>query len=387
MKQSEYPPLSEIRSTLRVKWYRCPIEHSRLKALSERTDRQGWIQAGGHLALYVSVAALTIYCWSQQHWIAFIASLWCLGFIATFFKGTSVHELGHGTVFKTKKLNSFFLYLFSLISWWDPYDYSASHTYHHRYTTHPEADRENILPLSPSLHPWLLFQLFTLNLFTMPRKNFSKGGYLCTLYFTTRTALGIPFSHTDIPSQEWLKALHEDQPVAFAQSIRWSRILLCFHISIAVLAVVTNWWVLILVINMPSYIANIGTYIIGTTQHCGLQENNADFRKNTRSIRLNPLLGFLYWHMNWHIEHHMYAGVPCYNLKALANELQSNMPKPKSVLGAWIEMRETWHRQKDDPDYQYDTPVPRSTEIAGKLADNKLVNSIGDLSPKGSRIK
>ena len=26
---------------------------------------------------------------------------------------------------------------------------------------------------------------------------------------------------------------------------------------------------------------------------------------------------FWYWHMNFHIEHHMYAAVPCYNLEKL----------------------------------------------------------------------
>ena len=31
---------------------------------------------------------------------------------------------------------------------------------------------------------------------------------------------------------------------------------------------------------------------------------------------LDPLSSFC-WHMNWHLEHHMFAGVPCYNLKAL----------------------------------------------------------------------
>ncbi len=387
MQTNEYPSLADVRSHLRIKWYRAPIDHARLRALSERTDLQGWQQAGGHLALYVGFAALSTLFWAQQSWGAFLVTLWCLGFIATFFKGTAAHELGHSTVFKTKKLNSVFLYTFCLISWWDPHDYAASHTYHHRFTTHPEADRENILPLSPSLHPWLLLQLFTFNLFTTPNKNFSKGGYLWTLYLTARTALGNVYCHDDIPSQEWLKKLHQDQPLAFRQSVRWSRILIGFHLSVLVIAIATQWWVLPLVISMPSYIANIGSYVLGTTQHCGLKQNNPDFRKNTRSIQLNPLMRFLYWQMNWHTEHHMYAGVPCYNLKALAKELQPNMPEPKTVWGAWKEMRETWRLQSKDPSYEYDTPVPAAIEFSGKQADNDMVNSIGDLSPEGSQLK
>ena len=388
--QLNYPPLSEVRKTLRVKWYRCPVSHERLKELSTRSDKQGWMQAGGHTGLYLTLAALTIALWSQQAWLAFALSLWCLGFVATFFKGTAAHELGHGTVFKSRRLNQIFLHAVCLISWWDPYDYGASHTYHHRYTTHLEADRENVLPLTPSFAPWLLIQLCTLNLFTKPNRNFSKGGFVWNVYLTARTAMGIPSGHTDIPSQEWLDKLHEDQPVAFRQSVRWSRVLIVFHLSVLLVSVFSGWWVLTLVISMPSFIANIGSYLLGTTQHCGLPINSSDFRKNTRSIKINPVLGFLYWHMNWHAEHHMYAGVPCYNLKAMAKEIASDMPEPKSLIGAWKEMRETWARQKTEPAYVFDRPVPtrgdtppESTEVP---PDDGLIDSIGDLAPSGSEL-
>ena len=382
-----YPPLSEVRKKLRVKWYRCPISHERLRELSTRSNRKGWVQAGGHLGVYFLLVALTVWFWSQQVWIAFALSLWLLGFVATFFKGTAAHELGHGTVFKSKSLNQWFLHAVCFISWWDPYDYGASHTYHHRYTTHLEADRENILPLSPSLSPWLLLQLCTLNLFSKPSRNFSKGGFLWNVYLTARTALGAPSAHTDIPSQEWLEKLHSDQPQAFKQSVRWSRFLIASHLGVLVVSVVSGWWVLSLVISVPSFIANIGSYLLGTTQHCGLKTNSSDFRKNTRSIKLNPVLRFFYWQMNWHTEHHMYAGVPCYNLKALAKEIEPDMPQPRSLLAAWKEMRETWHKQKSDPDYTFDTPVPSVVENAVTSMDDDLVRSIGDLAPKGSDIR
>ena len=211
-----YPPVATVRQTLRVRWYRSPIDHERLRTLSTRTNRQGWVQAGGHFLLFVFFAAIVVYCWLQQAWVAFAIAMLCHGFIASFFKGTAVHELGHGTVFRSKSLNRLFLYLFSMISWWDPFDYASSHTYHHRYTTHPDGDRENLLPVVPSLHPWLLVQLFTLNLFTKPGRNFGKGGFIWTVYLTARSALGIPFGHTDIPSQEWLQNCTKINPILFA---------------------------------------------------------------------------------------------------------------------------------------------------------------------------
>ena len=382
-----YPPLREVRDTLRVKWYRCPVDHKRLRELSARSDYQGWKQAGGHSLLYLLLAAFSVLLWNIQLWLAFWPSLWCLGFVATFFKGTAAHELGHGTVFKTRYLNRLFLHGVCLISWWDPYDYAASHTYHHRYTTHRAADRENILPLKPSFHPLLLLQLFTLNLVSKPARNFSKGGFLWTVYLTAATAFAMPSRRTDIPSQEWLNTLHEDQPGSFRKSVNWSRVLIVFHLSVLVIAIASGWWVLPFVVTLPAYIANIGSYILGTTQHCGLKENDTDFRKNTRSIKLPSFLAFLYWHMNWHTEHHMYAGVPCYNLKALARELEADMPEPRTLLAAWKEMRNTWHKQKSDPGYAFDTPLPASVLACDTHANENLAESIGDLAPQDSALR
>jgi len=233
------------------------------------------------------------------------------------------------------------------------------------------------------LHPWLLLQLFTFNAFLKPGRNFGKGGYIWNVYLTIRSALGISHGHTEIPSQEWLKAMHEDQPNAFHQSVIFSRVLLLFHGTVLMVSIATGWWVLILVISMPSFIANCGSYFLGTTQHCGLRENVSDFRKNTRSIKLHPVLAFLYWHMNWHIEHHMYAGVPCYNLKVLAEELASDMPKPRTLISAWVEMRQIWQQQRQDPDYQFDTHVPEPTRPEVETIDSALVHSIGELQPSG----
>ena len=111
--------------------------------------------------------------------------------MASFFAGVAPHELAHGTVFRTKRLNGVFLYLYSLLSWWDPFDYGTSHTYHHRYTLYPEGDRENLLPLHPSVGRTFLLQMFTINLLTRPGRNFTKGGLLSTLAITVLSSLGL----------------------------------------------------------------------------------------------------------------------------------------------------------------------------------------------------
>ena len=178
-----YQPLAEVREALKVDWYRCPIEGARLRELSRRSDPRGWFQAGGHLALFALTGSLAYLFWAQQIWLGFALALFAHGTTGSFFM-VATHELGHGTVFRTRKLNKFFLYVFSLLSWWDHFDYASSHTYHHRYTLYPKADRENLLPLDPTIGPALLLQLFTVNLFGRPGRNFGKGGLIWTIRVT-----------------------------------------------------------------------------------------------------------------------------------------------------------------------------------------------------------
>ena len=246
---------------------------------------------------------------------------------------------------------------------------------------YPDADRENLLPLQPSLSPLLILQLFTINLFGKTDRVFSKGGLFSTIQLTYLSAIGKTGS-TKIPSQEWLQRLHEDQPSEHTKSIHWSRYLLLFHGVILIISISTGLWVLSLFFSIAPFTANWAFYFVGLTQHCGLMDNVNDFRKNTRTIYLNPILSFLYWHMNWHIEHHMFAGVPCYNLKKLHMAVKEDMPAPRTLLGAWKEMREVWCKQQDDANYQFNTTVPNSLKTTSEVSTDPLLSSIGDLAPK-----
>ncbi len=383
-----YQPLAEVRKTLKVKWYRSKIDSAALKRLSTRSDAQAWFQAGGHFLLYLLTGSLVFYFWSQQTWLAFFAALFLHGTVASFFVGVAPHELGHGSVFETKWLNKFFLYLFSLLSWWDPFDYASSHTYHHRYTLHPEGDRENLLPLEPSLRSTFVLQLLTVNLLTQRGRTFGKGGLLSTIWVTILGAFG-RVGDPDIPINEWIESLHEDQPEEYRKSIWWSRFLLAFHGTVTVVSLLTGYWVMILIIPVAPFIANWLAYLVGLPQHCGLMENVPDFRKSVRSMTLPPIAEFLYWRMNWHTEHHMYAGVPCYNLKKLHHEIAHDMPEPRTLIGAWREMRAIWQRQKVEPDYAFDTPLPPTANpghienVQSVNRDAELEASIGDIAPKG----
>ena len=89
-----------------------------------------------------------------------------------------------------------------------------------------------------------------------------------------------------------------------------------------------------------------------------------------------------HWRMNWHLEHHMFAGIPCYNLKKIHRLVAHDMPKVRTLWGAWKEMIEIKRRQDIDPDYEYDTPVPNNKLKKNEKISN-LTKSIGDLAPDG----
>ena len=100
--------------------------------------------------------------------------------------------------------------------------------------------------------------------------------------------------------------------------------------------------------------------------------------------------------MNYHAEHHMYAGVPCYNLKRLSQVIAADLPEKKSLVGCWIEMRETLKRQQTEPEYQFSMPLPSTAhpavtaESALPTMQNKpdeLAASIGDFAPAEDALK
>jgi len=367
--------LEQIWKDDRVDWYRCPIERSKLVELMQPNDLQGWLQTGGHLVLFAITGSTTCYLFAHEFWFGFALALFIHGTVASFFKGIAAHELGHGTVFKSKWFNQLFLRIFSIISWHNFHEYAMSHTYHHKYTLHPKGDREVVLPMVPSLKPLYLLQLFSFNLFGGP----VTSGAIPIIRGTIETAFG-KFGSA-VNSEEWNRALYESYPLERKKAVNWARCILLFHLGLLTIAIAFQFWVLVLVLTLQQFTANALKYFVGLPMHCGLRSHVSDFRKCVRTITLDPVSEFLYWRMNWHLEHHMYAGVPCYNLKKLHREVATDMPAPRTLTGAWREMRDTWRRQETNPDYGYDTPVP-TPAVKDATGDDALAKSFGDLSPE-----
>jgi len=248
-----------------------------------------------------------------------------------------------------------------------------SHSYHHRFTLHRIADKEVVLPKTPSLRFLYLLQLFTFNI---------TGGFESRgLFPMMRGLFRVAADRMEQPYNEWGTELYAEFPEERLKAVHWARYLIAVHLSFAVFAMLIGYPILILIVSLHPFIGNWLRYFVGAPMHCGLRSDVSDFRKCVRTITLDPISEFLYWHMNWHLEHHMFAAVPCYNLKKLYEAVADDMPKPRTLISSWKEMLEVVKQQEADPAYEFDTPVPPQRTRREKEQQLELEASIGDLAP------
>jgi fatty acid desaturase len=324
-----------------INWYRSPLPPGALKELHQRSDFKGAVQTLGYLAILGLNAALAL--WAFVHWpwyvtalLVFTQGMW------TAFLINGVHELGHGTVFRTKGLNTSFVHVLAFLGWINHETFQTSHARHHRYTLHPPDDLEVVLPIR------LMIRHFFLTGFFHPASLWSN------LKNSVRIARG-RFQG------DWELTLYpESCPADRAVPIRWARVLLLGHAAIVVASVSTGWWIVpFLTTFTPAY----GTWLFflcNNTQHIGLQDNVPDFRLCCRTFTLNPLVRFLYWQMNYHTEHHMYAAVPCYNLGKLHRLIKHDLPPcPAGLIAVWKQIASIQLLQEKDPSYQHRALIPQ----------------------------
>ncbi|NBX26555.1 MAG: hypothetical protein EBQ99_11020, partial [Planctomycetes bacterium] len=199
----------------------------------------------------------------------------------------------------------------------------ASHTRHHRYTLHPPDDLEVVLPIR------LMVRHFLLTGFLDPVRAWK------TFLTHVRIARG-KFEG------EWELTLYppEDGDSRSAP-VRWSRTVLAGHGLIALAAVATGQWIVLPLVTFAPFYGSWLFFLCNNTQHIGLQDFVPDFRLCCRTFTLSPFVRFLYWNMNYHTEHHMYAAVPSYNLARLHEAIRHDLPPtPHGLVAVWKQIAE-----------------------------------------------
>jgi fatty acid desaturase len=323
-----------------IKWIKPDIDKRLLKELHERSDLKGGLQAGGFLLLISATGTAAVLSSLYQPW-------WITG-ILLFLHGTccaflinGIHELIHGTVFRTKWLNTAFTVIFSFLYVFNPVFFWASHTKHHRYTLHQPDDLEVVLPMRLTLGGFLEFA------FVNPR------ALVNGLWIQVRYLFGIM-------KTDWEKTLFPPEAKKERRRLaRWSAAILGGHAAILAIAIATGLWILPVVISGCGYYGGWLLYLLNNTQHVGLTDEVPDYRLCCRTILVNPVFQFLYWHMNFHTEHHMWAAVPCYNLPRLHRAIRHQLPDPpRGLIQTWSQIIQILKRQKQDPTYQFRPRIP-----------------------------
>jgi len=341
----------EERAPLRIKWYRCPVPREELSKLNKRNDLLAWGQTLGFLAVLATNFALALY--SAFHWP------WWATVLLTFWHGmwwpfliNAHHELVHDSVFKTKSLNRFWLLVFTFMGWQNHHWFWQSHTEHHKYTLHEPDDLEVTLPVKITLMGFLMSGFFDPRWFYHHFKGQIKRAV---------------FGNYNPKNERWTEHLFPPEEVEGRRKlVSWSRVLLVGHgLTIAgfsVLAWYTWTWQWLMVPVLFSFTPSYGKwlhFLCNESQHSGLVNFTPDYRLCCRTIYLNPFVQFMYWHMNYHTEHHMYAAVPCYNLPRLHRVIKADMPPcPNGLWATWRGIAEILKRQKTDPTYQFKAAVP-----------------------------
>jgi fatty acid desaturase len=121
--------------------------------------------------------------------------------------------------------------------------------------------------------------------------------------------------------------------------IRVARIWVAIYAAVIGLAVYTDSILPLMVVGLPRLYGAWHHVMTGVLQHAGLADNVTDHRLNSRTVYMNPLSRFIYWNMNYHVEHHMFPMVPYHRLPDLHAKIRHDLPAPSpSIWAAYAEV-------------------------------------------------
>lgn len=333
-----------------IRWYRTPIDREEMRQILKKSNLLGALQTLAFLSIIVCTGGAVIWAASQGMWWAILPLLFVHG-TCMHFLINAVHELGHETVFTNRAVNRFLAGFFAFPGWIHHLHFAESHGRHHRYTLHQPHDLEVTLPEKRSWRDFWRYGIVNLGRprwMVMDAWKFARGRF----------------------AGAWNEAMFpKEQPELRRPIVRWAWTLLIGHALILGVSLWMHWWVVPLVVTFPTIFGGWLHYLVNSTQHVGLQDQVPDARLCCRTILINPFLRVLYWHMNFYIEHHMFAAVPCYRLARLHRAMRDDLPpSPIGLVATWRHIMEIMRKQAADPTYFYRAPLPERRRGTGASA-------------------
>ena len=347
---------------IKISWYRTKVDKQVMRELIIKSDARAFAQVIPQLGLFAATGTLAYLAFLNVHalnwpWAVplLILALFIHGTFANFFGGIAGHELCHKTPFKTQFWNEFFLGLYAFLSWFDPIGYRVSHVKHHQVTVHKDHDGEVVLPQGLD---WYGVKFVLKALTCHPLQPF----YVVRTW--VRAACG-DISGGGFFTPEWtMRILPESNTSLRREHRNWARIVLFGHLILAALFVATGHWFLIVIVTFGCQYCSWLQLLCAAPQHAGLSPDVSDFRLCCRTYTCGWLPGFLYWNMQYHVEHHMFPAVPFYNLPGLRKAVEHDFPPaPHGLWATWKHLIPILQKQRKDPGYVF---VPRLPEDGGE---------------------
>ena len=323
-------------------WYSPPVPKAELRKLLARRNGPAIRDTALLAALLLATGCATVAL--RGVWWAVIPYL-----VYAVLYGTSSdsrwHECGHGTAFKTDWMNTVVYEIASFMVMRESVVWRWSHNRHHSDTIIVGRDPEIQVPRPPDLRALVL-------------SIFNVGGYRTYFPSLFRHALGriSAAERTFIPKSE------------FPKVYRNARIIVAIYGLAIAAAIAWQTWAPIFLFVLPQFFGTWLMIVHNTLQHAGLAENVLDHRLNCRTVYMNPISRFIYWNMNYHLEHHLFPPVPYHALPKLHAAIKDDCPPPyPSILAGWRELLPAILRQVKDPDYcvQRPLPPPRRQAVEG----------------------
>ncbi len=318
-------------------WYTSPVPKAEMRKLLQRKDGPALRDTAIWFALLIGFGFWG-YSWWGSYWA--IIPFMLYGVIYGSTSDSRWHESSHGTAFKTDWLNNFLYELSSFMVMRESTIWRWSHTRHHSDTIIVGRDPEIAVP-----RPVNMLKFFI---------NFS-GVLAAIAYFKS-----ILFHLTGRLTEEEKTFVPESE---YSKVIWKARIYIAIYITVFALAWQYQTILPLLFVGLPNFYGAWLMPIYGNTQHAGLAENVLDHRLNCRTVHMNLINRYLYWNMNYHVEHHMFPLVPYHALPKLHELVKSDMPTPyPSIWNAYCEIVPAIWRQRTDPTYHVKRKIPTPTQ-------------------------
>lgn len=322
------------------RWYKCDIPRSELRELMQRNDRDGIVRVGLFFAILVGLGYFAYH--SIGHWWM-IPAFFAYGTVYCFLNHI-MHETHHRTPFKSKWLNDCVHWVCGFCHGAEPIYDRWAHTQHHTYTYFYGLDPE-VLTRRPA------------NLWTL------LGSYV---------GIGVI---RPLPILKHALGIKTPQAIEYAPESDWPKMvwsarcwLLGYGLIIISCIVFNRMLPLVFTLFARFYGAFIPT-ALNNTQHVGLEVNVYDHRLCTRNVKVNPILSFFYLDMQYHIEHHMFPGVPFHALSKLHEKIKSQLPPTySSTFAVYKELIPTVLRQQKDPAYHVIPALPDAEAVDSDVA-------------------